>query len=406
MFDPVDKFQDYYQQLCPTRQKQKQYLAQINTYLCENCLILCQNQCCEECQDERGLERKMEIENHPESEKFVAYTNLEQVTNIQYFDNGHLKIILERVYPTDARFNLHYPEDQSTTLPPRSITKIDLKIAVEILPGIMVQIAFIQGGVIDSGYTGNLMVLLQNNSEKPYTIESKKKIVQAIFLLLVKIGKFMPVKNREKLSQTMRGTFGFGSTGKEIEANFAETIKEKGEIIKNEQSIMLLLYGKSEIRIKRTIKEKDLIFEPYPETCQQFLIGLTNLFIPADKTQWIKIPIANTTEEPIYILKNTIIEYFGTELENMSIPQEILNFPKIALYCELTSINWQQPLECYQFTLEKLAKLNIRTMNSDQQQQLKALILKYSDIFSQNSEFGRTNLVQYQILTRDTRPEK
>ncbi|KAG9306954.1 hypothetical protein G9A89_008714 [Geosiphon pyriformis] len=63
MFDPVDKFQDYYQQLCPTRQEQEQYLAQINTYLCENCLILCQNQCCEECQDERDLERKMEIEN-------------------------------------------------------------------------------------------------------------------------------------------------------------------------------------------------------------------------------------------------------------------------------------------------------------------------------------------------------
>ncbi|KAG9286126.1 hypothetical protein G9A89_010140 [Geosiphon pyriformis] len=97
MFDPVDKFQDYYQQLCPTRQEQEQYLAQINTYLCENCLIPCQSQCCEECQDKRDLERKMEIENqqsqnqsinqqdspdNPESEKFVAYTNLEQVTNI------------------------------------------------------------------------------------------------------------------------------------------------------------------------------------------------------------------------------------------------------------------------------------------------------------------------------------
>ncbi|KAG9285144.1 hypothetical protein G9A89_004359 [Geosiphon pyriformis] len=41
MFDPVDKFQDYYQQLCPTRQEQEQYFAQINTYLCENCLIPC-----------------------------------------------------------------------------------------------------------------------------------------------------------------------------------------------------------------------------------------------------------------------------------------------------------------------------------------------------------------------------
>ncbi|KAG9299340.1 hypothetical protein G9A89_013988 [Geosiphon pyriformis] len=42
MFDPVDKFQNYYQQLCSTRQEKEQYLAQINTYLCKNCLILCQ----------------------------------------------------------------------------------------------------------------------------------------------------------------------------------------------------------------------------------------------------------------------------------------------------------------------------------------------------------------------------
>ncbi|KAG9299042.1 hypothetical protein G9A89_020355 [Geosiphon pyriformis] len=141
-------------------------------------------------------------------------------------------------------------------------------------------------------------------------------------------------------------------------------------------------YGKSEIKIKRTIKDINLIFEPHPKTCQQFSIGLTNLFIPANKTQWIKIPITNTTEELIYIPENTIMRYLGTELENALTPQEILNFPKIALYCELTSINWQQPLECYQFTPEELAKLNIGTINPDQQQQLKALILKYSDIFS------------------------
>ncbi|KAG9288411.1 hypothetical protein G9A89_015617 [Geosiphon pyriformis] len=332
MFDPVDKFQDYYQQLCPTRQKQEQYLAQINTYLCENCLIPCQNQCCEECQDKKDLERKMEIENQqsqnqsinqqdspngPESKKFVAYTDLEQVTDIQYFDNGHLEIIPERAHPTDTRFDLRYPEDQSIMLSPRSITKIDLKIAVEIPPGIMVQITSqlslakkgisIQGGVIDSEYTENLMVLLQNNSEKPYIIESKEKIAQAIFLPLVKIGKFVPVENCKELS-----------TEKGIEVNFTETIEEKGKIIKNKQFIMLLPYGKSEIRIKRTIKEKDLIFEPYPETCQQFLIGLTNLFISADKAQWIKISIANTIEKPIYILEDTIIGYLGMELENAS----------------------------------------------------------------------------------------
>ncbi|KAG9284628.1 hypothetical protein G9A89_004670 [Geosiphon pyriformis] len=153
IFDPVDKFQKNYQQLCSTYQEQEQYFTQINTYLCENCFIPCQSEHCEECQYKRDLARKMEIENQqyqnqlinqqdlsngPESEKFVAYTDLEQEINIQYFDNGHLEIILKRAHPTDTGFDLCYLENQSTTLPLRSITKIDLKIAVEIPPKIIV----------------------------------------------------------------------------------------------------------------------------------------------------------------------------------------------------------------------------------------------------------------------------
>ncbi|KAG9288242.1 hypothetical protein G9A89_021273 [Geosiphon pyriformis] len=140
-----------------------------------------------------------------ESENILAYTNLDQKISIWYYNNGHLGIVFKRAYPTDARFNLRYPEDQSITLPLKSITKIGLKIVVEILPGIMVQIALrlslakkgisIQGGVINSDYTRNLMVLLQNNSKKSYTIESKEKIAQAIFLPLIKVGKFVSVEN-------------------------------------------------------------------------------------------------------------------------------------------------------------------------------------------------------------------
>ncbi|KAG9294257.1 hypothetical protein G9A89_021616 [Geosiphon pyriformis] len=206
--------------LYSTCQEQEQYLTQINTYLCEDCFIPCQSQHCKECQYERDLARKMKIENQqyqnqsinqqdssdsPESGKFIAYTDLEQKIDIQYFNNGHLRIIPKKTHPTNAGFNLYYPKDQSTTLPLRSITKIDLKIAVEILLEIMVQIASqsslvkkeinVQEGVIDSGYTGNLMVLLQNNSEKSYIIESKEKITQAIFLPLVKVGKFVLVEN-------------------------------------------------------------------------------------------------------------------------------------------------------------------------------------------------------------------
>ncbi|KAG9297300.1 hypothetical protein G9A89_001989 [Geosiphon pyriformis] len=37
----LEEFHDHYQNLAPTREKQKQHLAQINTQLCDHCLILC-----------------------------------------------------------------------------------------------------------------------------------------------------------------------------------------------------------------------------------------------------------------------------------------------------------------------------------------------------------------------------
>ncbi|KAG9299041.1 hypothetical protein G9A89_020354 [Geosiphon pyriformis] len=73
-----------------------------------------------------------------ESKNILAYTDLDQKISIQYYDNGHLRIVPERAHPTDTEFDLQYLEDQFTTLPPRSITKINLKIMIEILPGIMV----------------------------------------------------------------------------------------------------------------------------------------------------------------------------------------------------------------------------------------------------------------------------
>ncbi|KAG9302379.1 hypothetical protein G9A89_011429 [Geosiphon pyriformis] len=46
--DPED-FHKYYQNLAPTREEQKQYLEQLNTRLCDHCLISCNFQYCNEC---------------------------------------------------------------------------------------------------------------------------------------------------------------------------------------------------------------------------------------------------------------------------------------------------------------------------------------------------------------------
>ena len=65
-------------------------------------------------------------------------------------------------------------------------------------------------GVIDSDYRGELIVPLRNFGDKAYTIQPGERIAQ-----LVLVPVFLPpVAEVEELSETQRGTGGFGSTGR------------------------------------------------------------------------------------------------------------------------------------------------------------------------------------------------
>ncbi len=66
------------------------------------------------------------------------------------------------------------------------------------------------GGVIDSGYRGEVGVILWNISHEPQTIQSGERIAQ----LLVQAVATPQTKEVADLSQTERGTGGFGSSGK------------------------------------------------------------------------------------------------------------------------------------------------------------------------------------------------
>lgn len=65
-------------------------------------------------------------------------------------------------------------------------------------------------GTIDSGYRGECGVALVNLGNDPYTINDGDRIAQ----LLVKKVDPIELVLVEKLSETTRGTSGFGSTGK------------------------------------------------------------------------------------------------------------------------------------------------------------------------------------------------
>lgn len=66
------------------------------------------------------------------------------------------------------------------------------------------------GGVIDAGYRGELKVMVHNLSNEPYTFEHGHKVSQ----IIIQKVEFPEIIESEKLSETKRGTGGFGSTGK------------------------------------------------------------------------------------------------------------------------------------------------------------------------------------------------
>lgn len=65
-------------------------------------------------------------------------------------------------------------------------------------------------GVIDPDYRGELMVALHNHSNTPCTVKSGERIAQLV------ITPYLPAVFEEvdELSDTQRGSGGFGSTGK------------------------------------------------------------------------------------------------------------------------------------------------------------------------------------------------
>ncbi|KAG9303635.1 hypothetical protein G9A89_018532 [Geosiphon pyriformis] len=267
-----EKFYKHYQNLPPTREKQEQWLAQLNMRLCYYCLIPSDFEYCDNCdliynplpcmiytilEEEKpisscALESESLINRDPDSdndnkntssssvqngndnkddlnpnlnyEQYIALLDLSKEQELKWYsDNGEC-IMSERMHDTNAGFDLKYPGKEAIKLEPHSCTCIDLKVALKIPATTMVQLAFksslakrkinIRGGIINMGYVGNIIAMLQNDSEKAYIIEPNEKIAQAIFLLLVRVAQLVSVGKREELGITVRRIQGFESMGR------------------------------------------------------------------------------------------------------------------------------------------------------------------------------------------------
>ncbi len=67
----------------------------------------------------------------------------------------------------------------------------------------------VMGGVIDSGYRGEIKVIVHNLSSSDYMVRAGEKIAQMLIQPVVQ----MPLVEVEDLDATLRGKGGFGSTG-------------------------------------------------------------------------------------------------------------------------------------------------------------------------------------------------
>ena len=124
----------------------------------------------------------------------------------------------ERAHPADAGLDLRSPV--SKFVPSFGSAIIDTGVHVEIpegyvgmlksKSGLNVKHGLTSEGVIDSGYTGSIVVKLYNHSSKEYLVQQGDKISQLVIMPI-----FTPqLVFVSRLEETDRGDNGFGSTGK------------------------------------------------------------------------------------------------------------------------------------------------------------------------------------------------
>ncbi|KAG9299105.1 hypothetical protein G9A89_020418 [Geosiphon pyriformis] len=151
----------------------------------------CNNKWCLECYafsiplPSKNDQEEIEFGEHkPEEESTttpIYLTENQSTIQLKYFDNNGKEIKPEKVYEINTEYDLRYPGKDTLFLQPKSLTKINLRIVLEIPPGAM----------------------------KSFKIKHAEKILQAIYLPLINISDLQSVKNREQLEKSERETQGF-----------------------------------------------------------------------------------------------------------------------------------------------------------------------------------------------------
>ena len=126
-------------------------------------------------------------------------------------------------YPSDSGFDLTSVEDIDIAPFGRALVPTGLKLSIPEEYEIQVRpksgLALNMGltvlntpGTVDSGYNGEIKVIVFNTSNGPVKITKGMKVAQAVLCPVIN-GRFVSLESVEKVAEKERGDNGFGSTG-------------------------------------------------------------------------------------------------------------------------------------------------------------------------------------------------
>jgi len=135
----------------------------------------------------------------------------------------HCRELPQYATPGAAGMDLTFASAEPLTVEPGKRAKLAAGFKLEIPVGYEAQIRPRSGlaakagisltncvGTIDSDYRGEVMVLIINHGEEPYTFSPGERIAQMV-IVPVPLVELVPV---DRVADTERGEGGFGSTGK------------------------------------------------------------------------------------------------------------------------------------------------------------------------------------------------
>jgi len=110
-----------------------------------------------------------------------------------------IKIAPNTLKLVSTGLSIAIPEDLEIQIRPRSGLAVKSSIGVLNTPG-----------TIDSDYRGELKIILFNHGNKDFIINNNDRIAQMVLTPVIK----MELEEVDQLPETIRGSGGFGSTGK------------------------------------------------------------------------------------------------------------------------------------------------------------------------------------------------